>query len=197
MRKRALLIAAAGFASGVVLGALLLRVFPGSVPPVSHGFWGYFHPEAVEATHYSSLDEMKGDSRVVILGNIDQLELSRQWTAVEEWGDDGIATYVRARITPDRVLKGQPHLLEDGSVGVEFFLANPKDLKAVLTSRPTEQAVFFLTPKADVDGLYRLSSSQAYLRDFGHVEPPIASEDDWLRGLKKLTFDELVAQLSE
>jgi hypothetical protein len=40
---------------------------------------------------------------------------------------------------------------------------------------------------------FALVSTQGYLRDFGHVEPPFVAEDDWLQDLERTSFENLLA----
>jgi hypothetical protein len=183
----------AGVASGFAAIALAVTVLG---PADSDQFWHRFKVAGVEAAVYGSVAEIQDASSVVVLATIEELSLSRQWVVEEELGDDGIATYVLAKLLPERVLQGSPRLSPDGTVHVELFLPSPQLLGATLEGRPSDRAVFFLKEKTTVPGVYMLTSSQGYLRDAGTVRIPVGAESPWLEELVTTSFEELVDRVA-
>lgn len=194
-KKRSLFIGGLGFvlaAGTVAFSAAGIR--GGSNLESSNAFWAHFHPKAVEGTTFPSLEAMAGEAEVIVVGAVEGVSLSRQWVAVEEWGEDGIATLIRTDIQVERIIKGDPALM-DGAVSFELFLASPSDTQEVLAQKPKERAIYFLVQKKDASGAYRLASTQGYLRDFGHAEPPAVTEDDWLNDLKRFPFEDVLQRV--
>ena len=192
---RHVLVIGSGFAVGLLVFASVTNLAGGISRPTSDRFWNAFETEGAVAREYASLSKLRDDSDVIVVATVQSVSLSRQWTAVEELGEDGIATYVLTQLLVEELLQGEPSLSPQGSIDMEIFLPSPTLLESALESKPEERAVYFLQEKADVPGTYMLSSPQAYLRDLGTVGIPADSQDPWMKDLAESTFEEFVNTL--
>jgi hypothetical protein len=159
-------------------------------------FWSNLHIEGVEASVFASLDAMKQGTDVIVVGTIAKVgplrKVQLEAELVEEAGEPSTSAFVNVDIAVERMLKGQ---FKEGVTAFELFVPDAQMADGLLGLRPEERTMFFLKEKSDGSNAYRLVSTQGYLRDFGRVEPPVVSEDDWLKDLARLSFDDLITQV--
>ena len=194
-RKTLGLVLGFSVSAGTMLAATMVSQ-PDPGRATSDEFWGHFHLEGVEASTFASLDAMKQVADVIVVGTIDRVGVSREVELepelAKEIGEAGASTFLRVDIAVDRMMKGE---FSNGAAAFELFLPSARDAERLFGLRPSERSMFFLTEKLDGSNAYRLSSTQGYLRDFGRVEPPVVSEDDWLKDLSKLSFEQLLERV--
>lgn len=193
MSYRALLLfaIAAGAMFGIVQGVWR------SADISDDAFWRATYVRGTSQYHFDALSEMAASpqTELIAVGVFGAVEKSRSWIAVEEIGLDGVATYVRSRLTIERTLKGDP---DTAFADVEFFLPNASLLEATTSAAVNDRVLLFLTPVEDVDEtLYRLVTGQGYIRDHGRAEPPVFVEDEWLADVGLRQFEAVVSDVED
>ena len=182
-------------AFAVVSGVHALAVQP-RAPRASDTFWQQFRVEAVEAVHFDSLSEMADASQLTVTGRVAASKLARQWVAVEEWGDDGIASYVELSIRVGQVLKGDAWTQGDGDLRLQLFVSSPAAVQRVLAANiPDDQVLLFLQPRDDAPGTFKLVSSQGCITELDGNAVPAVSEEEWIALPADQSFDALVTKV--
>ncbi|MBI2763134.1 MAG: hypothetical protein HYX54_05210 [Chloroflexi bacterium] len=171
-------------------------------------FWRAVRVEAVEAFRYDSLEEIIGASDVVVLGAIEGVKLGREVRdlAAEETGvsrDIASTYFAEADIRVDRILRGRLSPEDGGRIRLDLLLPAPQVAPEIQALVPQPRAVFFLRDmdrfygRAELVGLYQLTSLQGVLRDAGgFVATPEARTERFLAELQGQPFDALLQRIS-